>query len=78
MRICLVAALAQLYTLDPQPANAPQFRFFSEVFPWFSIVLALKKKIILVDPIQANYSSNSICKDAAQHVADHGIFDEMI
>ena len=42
-KTCPVAALARLYTLDPQPANAPLFRLSSGAFSRFSVVTALKK-----------------------------------
>lgn len=75
---CPVAALTRLYTIDPQPANAPLFRLSSGAFSRFSVVSTLKKRIALAGLAQANYSGHSFRKCAAQHAADHGMLDEMI
>ena len=77
-KTCPVAALACLYTLDPQPANAPLFRLSSGAFSRFSVVTALKKRLSLAGLEQADYSGHSFRKGAAQHAADHGMLDEMI
>lgn len=77
-KTCPVAALARLYTLDPQPANAPLFRLSSGAFSCFSVVTAFKKRISFAGLDQADYSGHSFRKGAAQHAADHGMLDEMI
>ncbi len=76
-KTCPVAALARLYTLDPQPANAPLFRLLSGAFSRFSVVTALKKRFSLAGLEQADYSDYSFRKSAAQHAADHGMLDKM-
>ena len=77
-KTCPVAALSRLYTLDPQPANAPLFRLSSSAFSRFSVVTALKKRLSLAGLAQFNYSGHSFRKGAAQHAADHGMLNEII
>lgn len=77
-KTCLIAALARLYILDPQLANAPLFCLSSGVFLYFSMVIAFKKRISLVDLTQSDYSDHSFCKDVAQHEVGHGMLNEMI
>ncbi len=64
-KTCPVVALARLYTLDAQPANAPLFRLSSGAFSRFSMVTALKKRLSLAGLEQANYSGHSFRKGAA-------------
>lgn len=77
-KTCPVAALARLYTRDPQQPNAPLFRLASGAFSRYSIVPAFKKRISLADLPQSDYSGHSFRKGAVQHAANHGLLDEMI
>ena len=77
-KTCPVAALSRLYTLDPQPTNAPLFRLSSSAFSRFSVVTALKKRLSLAGLAQSNYSGHTFRKGAAQHSANYGMLDEMI
>ena len=75
---CPIAALSRLYTLDPQPANAPLFRLSSSVFLRFSVMTMLKKRLSLAGLVQSNYFGHSFCNDAPQYRTDHSIFDMII
>lgn len=77
-KTCRIAALVRLYTLDPQPANAPLFRLFSGAFSRFSVVSVPKKRISLAGLAKSNFFGHSFNKCVVQHVADYGILDEMI
>lgn len=61
-KTCPIATLACPYTLNLQPLNASLFCFLLDIFFYFSIILTLKKHILLVSFIQLAYSGYSFCK----------------
>lgn len=77
-KIYPVAALARLYTLDLQLSNTPLFCFSSIIFSHFNVVSVLRKRIFLAGLVQSDYSDYSFCKNITQHIADNGIFYEII
>lgn len=77
-KTCPIAAIIYFYTLDHQPANASLFLLSSNIFLHFGVMSALKKRISLAGLAQFDYSNNSFRPRAAQHVADHGMFDKMM
>ncbi len=75
---CLVAALRRPFIQDPHSPNTPLFRLQSSIFSRQAFVNILKQNIAAVGLLKANYSGHSFHKEAAQHVADHGILHESI
>lgn len=75
---CPVAALRQLFLIDPQPSNAPLFRLNSGSFSRQGVVAALKKKLIQAGIKETEFSGHSFRKGAAQYAADQGMLDENI
>ncbi len=53
-KTCPVAALARLYTLNPQHPHAPLFRLSSGAFSWHTIVSTIKKRISLLGLSQSD------------------------
>ena len=61
--------------MDPQPANAPLFRFNFGSFSRQNIVAVLRKKLIQAGITETGFFGHIFRKAAAQHAADHGMLD---
>ena len=72
---CPVAALRQLFLIDPQLSNAPLFRLNSGSFSRQGVIAALKKKLIQAGIKETEFSSHSFWKGAAQYAVDQGMLD---
>lgn len=75
---CPVAALRQLFLIDPQPSNAPLFRLNSGSFSRQGVVAALKKKLVQAGIKETEFFGHSFRKGAAQYAADQGMLDENV
>lgn len=75
---CPVASLRCLFSVDPQPPNAPLFRLSSGSFDRQSVILILRQRLTQAGISEAGFSGISFRKGGAQHASDHGMLDEHI
>lgn len=78
IQICPVEALQRLFIEDSRPSNTLLFRLSSAAFSRQGIINILKQRIAMAGLPEFNYSGHSFYKKAAQHVADHGMLNEII
>ena len=77
-KIYPITTLVCLYTLDPQPANAPIFFLLSSFYSRFNVMMTLKKQLSLTNLELANYFSHNFRKSMAQHTIAHCMLAKII
>lgn len=70
---CPVAALRRLFSEDPQPHDAPLFRFIQQGFPRQTLVQWIRTYLELAGESKAGYSGHSIRRGATQDAHEMGI-----
>lgn len=75
---CPVYAMRQLFIKDPQPDNAPLFRFSQGAFskPRLIKILDGRLRNVGIDP--SHYTGHSFRSGAAQHAHDSGLANDLI
>ena len=73
---CLVRALRRLFKEDPQPSNAPLFRFATRVFSYKNFVAVLRHRLDSIGtPDSYIYSGHSFRRGAASTAKMNGMLD---
>jgi hypothetical protein len=75
---CAVQAMKHLFQNDPQPRNAPLFRFELSAFTSYAVRNELKNRVTAFGLHPKLYSGHSFRKGAAQHARDNGFTDGQI
>jgi hypothetical protein len=75
---CAVRAMRNLFENDPQPGNAPLFRFERSAFTSYAVRNELKNRIAALGLHSEHYNGHSFRKGAAQHARDNGFTDGQI
>jgi hypothetical protein len=75
---CAVRAMKHLFEKDPQPGNAPLFRFEKSAFTSYAVRNELKSRVAALGLDSKLYNGHSFRKGAAQHARDNGFTDGQI
>jgi hypothetical protein len=75
---CAVQAMKHLFEKDPQPGNAPLFRFERSAFTSHAVRKEIKNRITALSLHSKLYNGHSFRKGAAQHARDNGFTDGQI
>ena len=75
---CPVRAMKHLLEKDPQPGNAPLFRFERSAFTSYAVRNELKKRVTALSFNSKLYNRHSFRKGATQHARGNGFTDGQI